>query len=164
MKNTFARFSAMLAPPALLLFFWPFLAHATENLPMDNNGPASTSSPSSSSPVSGAQSHDLDEAQRTALAAKADAGDAEAAFRLSLYYTFTSSDLDQRIHWLSVAAKGGHVVAQHNLAYELYMNGKDLAQAARWAAESLKNGNADAGDLLKEIEAAKAKANKAPRP
>lgn len=131
---------------------------------MDNNGPASTSSPSSSSPVSGAQSHDLDEAQRTALAAKADAGDAEAAFRLSLYYTFTSSDLDQRIHWLSVAAKGGHVVAQHNLAYELYMNGKDLAQAARWAAESLKNGNADAGDLLKEIEAAKAKANKAPRP
>ena len=38
------------------------------------------------------------------------------------------------------------------------MGGKDLAEAAHWAAESSKNGNAEAGDLLKEIEAARAKA------
>ena len=114
--------------------------------------------PASSSPISGAQSYALTDAQRADLAAKAEAGDADAAFRLSLYYTFVSSDDDQRIRWLSIAAKGGHVVAQHNLAYDLYMNGKDLAEAARWAAEWLKNGNADAGDLLKEIEAARAKA------
>ncbi|WP_432726113.1 tetratricopeptide repeat protein [Variovorax sp. W6] len=157
MKNLDLRFSAIRVLPALLIF--PFLlqlpvSHATENHAMDKPDAA----PTSSSPISGAQSYALTDAQRVDLAAKAEAGDAEAAFRLSLYYTFVSSDEDQRIRWLSIAAKGGHVVAQHNLAYDLYMNGKDLAEAARWAAESLKNGNADAGDLLKEIEAARAKA------
>ena len=116
-------------------------------------GPAS-----SSSPISGARSFALTDAQRAELVAKAEAGDAEAAFRLSLYYTFASSDDVQRTRWLTVAAKAGHVVAQHNLAYDLYMSGKDLAEAAHWAAESAKNGNAEAGDLLKEIEAARAKA------
>ncbi|WP_418116947.1 hypothetical protein [Variovorax sp. 350MFTsu5.1] len=120
--------------------------------------PASSSSSSSSSPISGAQSYALTDAQRAELITKAEAGDAEAAFRLSLYYTFTSSDDVQRIRWLTIAAKAGHVVAQHNLAYDLYMGGKDLAEAAHWAAESSKSGNAEAGDLLKEIEAARAKA------
>ena len=113
---------------------------------------------SSSSPISGAQSYALTDAQRAELITKAEAGDAEAAFRLSLYYTFSSSDDVQRTRWLTVAVKAGHVVAQHNLAYDLYMSGKDLAEAAHWAAESSKNGNAEAGDLLKEIEAARAKA------
>ncbi|MGO4610156.1 hypothetical protein AB4142_27825 [Variovorax sp. 2RAF20] len=116
-----------------------------------------------SSPVSGAQAYELTDAQRAGLVAKAATGDAEAAFRLSLYYTFVSSDADQRVRWLSIAAKGGHVLGQHNLACDLYMNGKDLAEAAHWAAESLKNGNADAGDLLKEIEAVRTKA-RGPRP
>ena len=113
---------------------------------------------SSSSPISGARSFALTDAQRAELVTKAEAGDAEAAFRLSLYYTFASSDDVQRTRWLTAAAKAGHVVAQHNLAYDLYMSGKDLAEAAHWAAESAKNGNAEAGDLLKEIEAACAKA------
>lgn len=113
---------------------------------------------SSSSPISGARSFALTDAQRAELVTKAEAGDAEAAFRLSLYYTFASSDDVQRTRWLTAAAKAGHVVAQHNLAYDLYMSGKDLAGAAHWAAESAKNGNAEAGDLLKEIEAARAKA------
>jgi hypothetical protein len=154
MKNIDLGFGAKLALLLPLLLNLS-VSYATENQAMDkpDAGPAS-----SSSPISSARSFALTDTQRAELAAKAEAGDAEAAFRLSLYYTFSSSDDVQRTRWLTVAAKAGHVVAQHNLAYDLYMSGKDLAEAAHWAAESSKNGNAEAGDLLKEIEAARAKA------
>jgi TPR repeat protein len=154
MKNIDLRFGAKLAVLLPLLLNLS-VSYATENQTMDTPDAAPASS---SSPISGAQSYALTDAQRAELITKAESGDAEAAFRLSLYYTFTSSDDVQRIRWLTIAAKAGHVVAQHNLAYDLYMSGKDLAEAAHWAAESSKSGNAEAGDLLKEIEAARAKA------
>ena len=119
---------------------------------MDNDAPASISS---LSPVSGAQSFALTDEQRLALIAKAEAGNPESAFRLSLYYTFTFSDAEQSMHWLSMAAKGGHGMAQHSLAYDLYMDGTDLEKAAYWAAEAQKNGNDEAGWLLKQIETEK---------
>ena len=155
MKNIDLRFGVKLAVLLPLLLNLS-ASYATQNQTMDTPDAAPASS--SSSPISGAQSYALTDAQRAELITKAEAGDAEAAFRLSLYYTFTSSDDVQRIRWLTIAAKAGHVVAQHNLAYDLYMSGKDLAEAAHWAAESSKSGNAEAGDLLKEIEAARAKA------
>lgn len=155
MKNIDLRFGAKLAVLLPLLLNLS-VSYATENQAMDKPDAAPASS--SSSPISGAQSYSLTDVQRAELVTKAEAGDAEAAFRLSLYYTFASSDEAQRTRWLTVAAKAGHVVAQHNLAYDLYMSGKDLAEAAHWAAESSKSGNAEAGDLLKEIEAARAKA------
>ncbi|MET3493392.1 tetratricopeptide repeat protein [Variovorax boronicumulans] len=109
-------------------------------------------------PLSSASSFMLSPEQRTALTAKAEAGDAEAAFRLANFHTFTAYDPAKRMHWLAIAAKGGHAVAQNNLAYDyLHGDNKDLKEAARWASESLKNGNAAAADLLKEIEAAQAK-------
>ena len=154
MKNIDLRFGTKLAVLLPLLLNLS-ASYATQNQTMDTPDAAPASS---SSPISGAQSYALTDAQRAELITKAEAGDAEAAFRLSLYYTFTSSDDVQRIRWLTIAAKAGHVVAQHNLAYDLYMGGKDLAEAAHWAAESSKSGNAEAGDLLKEIEAARAKA------
>jgi len=154
MKNIDLRFGAKLALLLPLLLNLS-VSYATENQTMDTPDAAPASS---SSPISGAQSYALTDAQRAELITKAESGDAEAAFRLSLYYTFTSSDDVQRIRWLTIAAKAGHVVAQHNLAYDLYMSGRDLAEAAHWAAESSKSGNAEAGDLLKEIEAARAKA------
>jgi len=154
MKNIDLRFGAKLAVLLPLLLNLS-VSYATENQTMDTPDAAPASS---SSPISGAQSYALTDAQRAELITKAESGDAEAAFRLSLYYTFTSSDDVQRIRWLTIAAKAGHVVAQHNLAYDLYMSGKDLAEAAHWAAESSKSGNAEAGDLLREIEAARAKA------
>ena len=154
MKNIDLRFGAKLAVLLPLLLNLS-VSYATENQTMDTPDAAPASA---SSPISGAQSYALTDAQRAELITKAESGDAEAAFRLSLYYTFTSSDDVQRIRWLTIAAKAGHVVAQHNLAYDLYMSGKDLAEAAHWAAESSKSGNAEAGDLLKEIEAARAKA------
>jgi len=119
---------------------------------MDNDAPASISS---LSPVSGAQTFALTDDQRLALIAKAEAGNAESAFRLSLHYTFTFSDAEQAMHWLSMAARAGHGVAQHNLAYDLYMDGTDLEKAAYWAAEAQKNGNDEAGWLLKQIETEK---------
>lgn len=119
---------------------------------MENDASASASC---LSPISGAQSYALTDEQRLALMAKAEAGNADSAFRLSLYYTFTFSDAEQAMHWLSMAAKGGHGVAQHNLAYDLYMDGTDLEKAAYWAAEAQKNGNDKAGWLLSEIETEK---------
>ncbi|MGE8202895.1 MAG: hypothetical protein ACN6RL_18735, partial [Variovorax sp.] len=138
MKNIDLRFGAKLAVLLPLLLNLS-VSYATENQTMDTPDAAPASS---SSPISGAQSYALTDAQRAELITKAESGDAEAAFRLSLYYTFTSSDDVQRIRWLTIAAKAGHVVAQHNLAYDLYMSGKDLAEAAHWAAESSKSGNA----------------------
>ena len=120
---------------------------------MDND---LSTSISSLPPVSGAQSFALTEEQRLAYAAKAEAGNADAAFRLSLFYTFTFSDPEQSMKWLSMAAHRGHGTAQHNLAYDLYMDGADLAKAAYWAEEAQKNGNDEAGWLLNEIQTAKA--------
>jgi len=151
------------AVPALLALALS-ISHAAENKFMDNDTPASPSSPSSPSPISGAQSFALTDEQRAAFAAKAEAGDTESAFRLSQYYGFLRQDYAQQRHWLSIAAKGSHAVAQHNLAYQLYMKDQDLEGAAHWASESLKNGNSSAGELLKEIEAARSAAGHKPRP
>jgi TPR repeat protein len=148
------------AVPALLALALS-ISHAAENKSMDKDTPAS---PSSGAPISGAQSFALTDEQRAALAAKAEAGDAEAAFRLAQHYGFLRQDYAQQRHWLSIAAKGGHAVAQHNLAYLLYMKDKDLAGAAHWASESQKNGNSNAGELLKEIESARPGAGGKPRP
>jgi TPR repeat protein len=148
------------AVPAMLALALS-ISYATENTSMDNDTPAS---PSSGSPSSGAQSFALTDEQHAALAAKAETGDAEAAFRLSQHYGFLRQDYTQQRHWLSIAAKRGHAVAQHNLAYLLYMKDKDLAGAAHWASESLKNGNSNAGDLLKEIEATRSVTGGKPRP
>lgn len=149
---TLLRLPALLAP---LVLFNPVM----EAFAMDNSTPPS--------PISGASSFRLSPEERTALAAKAEAANpegAEAAFRLAQFHTLVDYDPAKRLHWLGIAAKGGHAVAQNNLAYD-YLHGdrKDLAQAARWAAESLKNGNAAAAETLKEIEAAQAaQATKAP--
>ena len=136
------------APLLLAALAFSLFNPATETHAMDNNNPA---------PVSGASSFVLSPDQRTALAAQAEAGNADDAFRLAQFHTFTAYDPAQRLHWLAIAARGGHAVAQNNLAYD-YLHGdkKDLAQAAHWASESLRNGNAAAAELLKEIEAAQA--------
>jgi len=79
-------------------------------------------------------------------------GDANAAFRMAQFNTFVQQDANQRLHWLELAAKSGHAVAQYNLAYDL-ANGKskDLPKAIYWATEALKNGNTAAADLLEEL-------------
>jgi TPR repeat protein len=130
--------------PALLALVLFSLSPAMEAHSMNND-----------EPVSGGQIHALDDAQRSDLARKAEAGDAQAAFRLSQYYTFTHADKVQRTRWLAVAAKAGHATAQYNLASELSSDGEDLDQARHWAAEALQNGYKDADRLLGAIEAAR---------
>lgn len=107
-------------------------------------------------PTSSGQIYGLGEPERAELAKKAEAGDAEAAFRLVQHYTFTQDDAAQRERWLLVAARLGHATAQHNLAVELARDGKDLAGAAHWAAEARKGGSTGADRLLGGIEAARA--------
>lgn len=103
--------------------------------------------------IEAAQSAMLAPEEQAALAAKAGAGDADAAFRLSRYYNFVHKDRAQTRRWRKLAAEGGNAAAQYDLAVALYMDGEQLAEAARWAAEARKNGDADAGRLLREIEA-----------
>ena len=115
---------------------------------MDNN------TPPSDGPTTGAASFALTPQQQTELMSKAEAGDAEAAFRLSGYYGFVRQDYEQEQRWLTVAAKSGHATAQYNLASDLSRGGKDLVQAARWATAALRNGHESADRLLGAIEAA----------
>ncbi len=91
--------------------------------------------------------------EQAAAVAKAEAGDAGAAFRLSRYYNFVHQDRVQTRKWRKLAAEGGHASAQYDLAVTLYMEGEQLAQATHWAAEARKNGDKDAARLLHEIEA-----------
>ncbi|WP_280816140.1 hypothetical protein [Variovorax sp. TBS-050B] len=107
-------------------------------------------------PTSSGQIYSLGEQERAELEKKAEAGDAEAAFRLVQYHTFTQNNEAQRERWLLVAARLGHRTAQHNLAVDLSRDGKDLAGAAHWAAEARKGGDPGAERLLVEIEAARA--------
>ncbi|MDR6887097.1 MULTISPECIES: tetratricopeptide repeat protein [Variovorax] len=141
-----ARNPSLHAVPAVLALAIS-LSHLTECLGMDNsNTPAA--------PISGASSYFLTPEQQAALAPNAEAGDAEAAFRLSNYHGFVRRDQEQQMRWLQLAAKSGHAVAQYNLASDLSTRGKNLAEAAHWADEARKNGNADAQRLLAAIRAA----------
>ncbi|HRO32248.1 MAG TPA: hypothetical protein PLQ03_02425 [Brevundimonas sp.] len=72
---------------------------------------------------------DLTPVQKKALTAEALAGNAEAAFRLSEFYTLAGGDGDpnvidahdraEELRWLSLAAAGGHKVAAFNLAVSM---------------------------------------------
>lgn len=125
------------------------LLHHTESHCMDNSNP-------SAGPRAGVSSYFLTPEEQEKLLSKAEAGDAEAALRLSRYYSFIRLDREKGRHWLTRAAQGGHVLAQYSLAVALRSEGKDLSEAAHWAAEALRNGDEEAGELLRQIEAARA--------
>lgn len=77
--------------------------------------------------------------------ARAEAGDANAAFRVAWHYA-SAEDATQRAHWRRRAAQLGHPVAQYNLWFEL-RSAPDCAsrlEAMRWLDESAAQGNADA--------------------
>jgi TPR repeat protein len=141
----------LLTGPALIALVFS-LSHLTESHCMDNDIPPS------GGPTTGAASFALTVQQQAELMSKAEAGDAEAAFRLSGYYGFMRQDYEQEQRWLTVAARSGHATAQYNLASDLSRGGKDLVQAARWATEALKSGHQSAARLLVAIEAAQSAA------
>lgn len=60
----------------------------------------------------------LSPAEVKALQLRAENGDPNAAFRLSLHF-MSAGDRESERHWQSTAARNGHAVAQYNLWVEL---------------------------------------------
>ncbi len=85
---------------------------------------------------------DLTPAEHEALESRAALGDAEAAFRLSQFYSMAGGsdgrsyadlmggdDAVQELKWLEVAAAKGHETARFNLAVVLAQSGRDCPRA-----------------------------------
>lgn len=85
----------------------------------------------------------LDSNSLQTLSEKAKAGDAESAFKIYQYYTFSNLDISLSNHWLEMAAKLGHPVAQYNLAV-LFEQKDDKENATLWGKKAFLNGNAKA--------------------
>ena len=112
----------------------------------------------SSCPKSTATTFFLSEPERDALSILAEQGDANAAFRLAQFHSFVTFDEPEQLRWLFVSASAGHAIAQHQLAYTLFMaTPPDLEQALQWAERSKAAGNSDAQMLIEEIRRAKAR-------
>jgi len=83
-------------------------------------------------------------------------GSGEAAFKLWKHYGVDrgDSDADKSNYWLKIAARNGHVIAQYNLAFSLfYEEPQNIPEAKYWARKAALQGDKDAVELLKDIEA-----------
>ncbi len=87
------------------------------------------------------------EAARTTWAALAEAGDAEAAFRLGILYDLgrgVPSDPAEALRWYKRAGEGGLPAAELNAAF-MYDRGRgtrrDASEAALWYARAAAHGN-----------------------
>ena len=92
--------------------------------------------------VSTASTYALQEQEIRGFESKAEAGSADAALRLWLYYNFSAYDDAKRLVYLRRAAELGNAHAQFNLAVELTDNPavRDLDQAESWLAKADKGG------------------------
>src|SRR5262249_17316663 len=95
---------------------------------------------------------DLSPEDMARITRQAKASDANAAFRLYLYYDFVRSDRSQAIHWLEIAAKKEHVTAQYNLGLLLQQSKhrRDWEAAAHWFDRAAQAGDRDAQRALAE--------------
>ena len=94
----------------------------------------------------------LKESEIGNLSQKADAGDTDAAIKLSRYYGFWKFDVEQEIKWMTKAAENGDAGSQYNLGV-FYSEGKfaDLVKARFWFEKAKSNGVAEAKSKLNEI-------------
>jgi len=92
-------------------------------------------------------SYDLSAAQYAALVHKANAGDASAAARLSLYYSLFAGDEKGEMYWLHRAARLGDVPSQYNLGMALIQKG-ELCEAKNWLVRAARAGDPDARRVL----------------
>lgn len=75
-------------------------------------------------------------AEQAALERRANAGDAEASFRLAEFYGLSGGpdgraggdNSIHELHWLELAASQGHETAKFNLAAKLIHDGRDCAR------------------------------------
>lgn len=104
--------------------------------------------------------HRFDKATLPDIQQAAEAGDAEARFKLGVLYANgkgVSRDTEQALHWLRAAAEQRWIAAQTLLGWSLSQGDGfpcDLAEAHRWYSEAAAQGDSDAmcalGDLYQQ--------------
>jgi TPR repeat protein len=87
------------------------------------------------------------------LSDKAEAGDADAGFRLWQYYAFYAGNSEKALYWEKKAAEHGHVTAQYNLGMRFLVDPvlKDKNQALYWLGKAAEYGDIDAKKKLEEL-------------
>jgi TPR repeat protein len=103
-------------------------------------------------PIPPGSEYDLSSDELCALAKRGDAGDGEAALRLSRYYDLYARDTKKGKEWLTKAARAGNPTAQYNLGVVLLATPgrSNRKQAKFWLEEAAKNGFSKAHEVLKE--------------
>ena len=100
------------------------------------------------SPISSGSIFALSTEEIESLSKSALSGDAEAAFRLYQYFSFSHHDEGKAMYWTGIAAKNGSSVGQYNFAFMLRDSG-DFKEALYWA-NILKSRNYPDSDYLIE--------------
>lgn len=102
-------------------------------------------------PTSTVTTFSLKDEQKVELEINADAGNAESAFRLYLYFAFAVRDDRKSEEWLLRSAEMDHSTAQYTLAESLFRKGM-YEEAKFWCKKSMDNGNQMAKQLWGKIE------------
>ncbi|ANC39245.1 hypothetical protein A6V27_02110 [Hafnia alvei] len=108
----------------------------------------------SSTPIA----YDLEKKDRIDLEKKSSKGDAQASFRLYLYYLLTLNNIDKQMLYLKKSAYQGYDVAQYSYGYFLsgelpeYSKYYNLNEAIFWLKLAKKNGNNKAKLELETLE------------
>ena len=101
------------------------------------------------------QSLMLSDDQVSNFASQANNGNADAAFRLYMYYRCIKMDYESANKWVGVAATNGNSSAQYIMGMmndgELYPDLLDLKKARYWFEKALSNGNTNALPKLDEL-------------
>ena len=92
----------------------------------------------------------IDEPERMRLEREANAGSADAAFRLFLFYELLLNDRAQAKTWLRKAAENKHVIAQYNIGSILITepDPQSRAEGIAWLEKSAASGDKEARWLL----------------
>jgi len=100
---------------------------------------------------------DLSKKSEKHLIIKGSHGDAQAAFKLYLYYELVRLDHIEALFWLRTAAGLGHATAENALgryyADQRPINYSNLPSAKIWLNKAIRDGAPEAKKDLKELEA-----------
>ena len=114
---------------------------------------AACSSRENNDSITGREKYSISEAEERDLRRRAQEGDKDAAFRLTMFHTFVSGDKEQELHWMRRAAELQHRSAQYNLGhyYMHILQPPDLKEAKKWFTYAKQNGLDQAQKQLDEI-------------
>jgi hypothetical protein len=103
-------------------------------------------------PIAGAQSFDLSDSEIARLSTASEAGSADAAYRLGMYYDFVKLDSASANQYMERSAKLGSVQAQVYLGAKLVQS-KDSNQhqeGLTWLKRAASSGDKNAQEILSE--------------